>query len=106
MRTPLLLAALLAALAAPGARAVEPVLAARLGVGAAVGSAARDVPVTDVVPLQFPLQLDALARHGPLALGAYGSVGLGYPGRCTGASCSAWAARVGMQGTWTFTTGT
>jgi outer membrane protein len=90
--------------AAPRARAVEPVVALRLGVGAAVGSAARDVPVSDVVPAQYPLQLDVLGREGPLALGAYGSFGLASAGRCAGASCSAWAARIGLQGTWTFTT--
>lgn len=103
MRTLLPLPALLVALALPprAARAVEPVVALRLGVAGAVGSAAADVPVTDVVPVQLPIQLDVLGRQGPWAIGAYGSAGLGHPGRCGGgASCSAWAARVGVQGTW------
>lgn len=95
-------AALAAALLPPAARALEPVVALRLGVGAALGSAARTVPMTDVVPVQYPAQLDLLARQGPLAAGVYGSVGPASPGRCPGASCSAWAARVGLQATWTF----
>jgi outer membrane protein len=104
VRTLLPLVALLAALPASRARAVEPVVALRLGVGAALGSAVRDVPMSDVVPVQYPLQLDVLARQGPVAGGAYASYALASAGRCGGASCSARAARVGLQGTWTFTT--
>jgi hypothetical protein len=111
MRTPLLLLALLAAAAAAppaGAaeptRRLEPVVALRLGVAAALGSAVRDVPMSDVVPAQYPLQLDALGRLGPLAFGAYGAYALASPGRCAGATCSAWAARAGLQVTWTFAT--
>jgi hypothetical protein len=101
MRTLSLAVAVLAMLPA-AAGALEPVVALRLGVGAGLGSAARDVPMSDVVPVQYPVQLDLLAREGPLAAGAYGSVGLASAGRCPGVSCSAWAARVGLQGTWTF----
>lgn len=111
MRTPLLLAAaVLAAVARdaralePDARAVEPVVALRLGVGAGLGSAAAHVPMTDVVPAQFPVQLDILGRRGPISLGAYGAIALGVPGRCTGASCSAWAARAGLEASFTFPT--
>jgi hypothetical protein len=93
------LAILLALPAAAGA--VEPVVALRLGLAAGLGDAARDVPLSDVVPVQYPLQLDVLGREGPLALGAYGALALGHAGRCPGASCSARAARVGLQGTWT-----
>lgn len=95
-------AALSAALLPAAAGALEPVVALRLGVGAALGSAVRNVPMTDVVPVQVPVQLDLLARQGPLAAGAYGSVGIASAGRCPGASCSAWAARVGLQAIWTF----
>jgi hypothetical protein len=103
MRTPqLAVAALVAALLPSFAGAVEPVVALRVGVAAAVGSAARDVPMGDAVPLQVPFQLDLLARQGPLALGGYGAVGWARAGRCGGASCSAWAARAGLQGTWSF----
>jgi outer membrane protein len=101
LRTPLLAAALLAALPA-AAGALEPDLGLRVGVGAAAGSAARNVPMSEVVPVQYPVQLDLLAREGPLAAGAYGSLALATAGRCPGASCSAWAARVGLQATWTF----
>lgn len=103
MRSPLLVTLLVAL--APVARAIEPVVALRLGVGAAVGAAAANLPMTDVAPVQVPLQLDVLGRQGPLSLGAYGGVALASPGRCPGASCSAWAARVGLQGTWTFAVG-
>jgi hypothetical protein len=58
--------------------------------------------MSDVVPVQYPVQLDLLAGQGPLSAGAYGSLGLASSGRCPGASCSAWAARVGLQATWTF----
>jgi hypothetical protein len=94
-------AALLAALA-PRAGRAEPLLALRLGGGAALGSAVADVPVTDAVRFQVPtLQLDALWQAGRLAAGVYGSWGWGILGRCDG-SCSGSVARLGVQGTWTF----
>lgn len=94
------LALLLALPAAAGG--VEPVVALRLGLAAGLGDAARDVPLSDAVPVQYPLQLDVLGREGPLALGVYGALALAHAGRCPGASCSARAARVGLQATWTF----
>jgi hypothetical protein len=61
--------------------------------------------MADAVPLQFPVQLDVLGRAGAAALGAYGALGLAHAGRCdAGATCSAWTARVGLQGTWSFRT--
>jgi outer membrane protein len=105
MRRGLFAAAIAAALAAAPAARAEPVIALRLGVGAAVGSAVADVPVSDTIPLQFPLQLDALWREGPIAGGIYGSWAPATAGRCGGASCSAHVTRLGLQGTWTFARG-
>jgi hypothetical protein len=105
LRAPLQAALLLAlGCVASGARA-EPSLALRLGVAPAVGSAARDVPASDVIPVQFPLQLDALWKVGPFAAGFYGSWGPGRAGSCgPGTTCSARDWRVGLQATWTFAT--
>lgn len=102
MRTPLAAAAALLALAARPGRAgpPEPVLALRLAVASAAGSAARDVPVSDAVPLQFPVQLDALWRFGHAAAGAYASWGRARSGACDG-SCAS-VTRAGLQATWTF----
>lgn len=94
--------AALAALPAPPARAVEPVLAARVGIAAALGSAAENVPMSDVAPIQVPLHLDLLLQHRELSAGIYGAWAPARAGRCTGATCSAWAARVGLQAAWTF----
>lgn len=94
--------AAVAALLAPVAGAVEPVLAARVGVAAAVGSAAENVPMSDVAPVQVPLQLDVLVAHGELSAGVYGAWAPARAGRCAGASCTAWAARLGLQAAWTF----
>jgi hypothetical protein len=96
-----LAAVAVALLTAPTVRA-EPVLALRLGVGGALGNAVPDVPISDTVPLQFPLQLDALWREGPIAGGIYASWAPAQAGRCAGASCSAHVTRLGLQGTWTF----
>ena len=102
---PLRTAALLALLVAASAARAEPSAALRLGVAPSVGSAAANVPVGDVVPVQFPLQLDALWREGPISGGLYGSWGPGRAGRCgAGSTCSARVWRVGLQATWTFAT--
>jgi hypothetical protein len=94
-------AALLAALA-PRAGRAEPLLALRLGGGAALGSAVADVPVADTVRFERPfLQLDALLKGGGLAGGVYGSWGWASVGECDG-SCSGSVARLGIQATWTF----
>lgn len=102
MRTPLALAAALLALVARPARCepAGPVLALRLGVAQAVGSAAADVPVSDAVRLQFPIQLDALWRFGSAAAGAYASWGLARSGGCEGFCAS--VTRAGLQATWSF----
>jgi len=94
----------LVVLAAAPAAALEvtPVLALRLGVAPALGSAVADLPIADTIPLQFPIQLDALLGQGPLALGAYGSWGPAHAAKCGDASCSAWVGRLGLQATWTF----
>lgn len=107
-------AALLLVLVLGAARArAEPVLAVRLGVAQAVGSAVADVSIADTVPLQLPVQLDGLWRlpvslgqgRGTLDAGAYGSWGPAWVGRCrAGQSCSASVARLGLQALWTFVT--
>jgi hypothetical protein len=85
---------------AGGARA-EPVLGLRVGVAPAVGSTVDDVPVSDGIRLQIPVQLDALWAAGPLGVGGYASWGAARVGGCVG-SCSASVWRVGVQATWTF----
>ena len=95
-------AAALAVIASSPARA-EPVLALRVGIAPALGSASGNLPMSRTVPLQFPVQLDALWREGPIAGGLYGSWGPGVPGGCaSGETCSARVWRAGAQGTWTF----
>ncbi len=99
-------AALLALVARPGRAEPPPeappgpVLAVRLAVAPATGSAARDVPMSDAVRLQFPVQLDALWRFGHAAAGAYASWGLARSRACDG-SCAS-VTRAGLQATWTF----
>jgi hypothetical protein len=104
MRSAIPAAAILAALgAAPAVARAGPELALRLGVAPAVGSAAADVDVADAIPLQFPIQLDALWRAGSFGAGVYGSWGPARAGQCgSGATCSASVARVGIQAPWTF----
>ncbi len=99
MRLPVAVALL--ALAAR-AEAAEQVIALRLGAASAFGSAAADVPMSDEVRTQFPVQLDALARFGRASAGAYGSWGIARSGSCEG-SCAS-VARAGLQATWTFAT--
>ena len=103
MRTPLAAAATLLALAPRLGRAEPssaPVIALRLGVAPALGSAAADVPASDAVRLQFPVQLDALWRVGRAAAGAYASWGPARSGGCEGLCAS--VTRAGLQATWTF----
>ena len=99
----LLRAALVLALAAAGPARAEPVLALRLGVAGAVGSASGNLPMAHAVPLQLPLQLDALWRERPFAGGLYGAWAPAEPGGCaSGERCSARAWRAGLQGTYAF----
>jgi hypothetical protein len=99
---PLAVAALLAPAAAAARPAVD--LGLRLGWGAAVGSAAARVPMSEAIAWQAPIQLDALAHVGPsAAVGAYGSwapAGVGGQACTDGASCSAQVARAGAQALW------
>ncbi|HEX9244455.1 MAG TPA: hypothetical protein VF875_18605 [Anaeromyxobacter sp.] len=95
-------AGLLAALFVASPARAEPVLALRLAVAPGLGSAAGNLPMSDAVPLQFPLQLDALWREGRLAGGLYGSWGPGQAGGCGGLRCSATVWRVGAEATWAF----
>jgi hypothetical protein len=93
--------AVLLALAAPPAARAEPAASLRIGIAPAVGSVVPDVPVSDAVQLQFPIQLDAGWAFGPLTVGAYGSWGYGLVGNCDG-SCDASVVRAGLEATWTF----
>jgi hypothetical protein len=68
-----------------------------------VGSAAADVAISDVVHVQFPVQLDGQWRVGRAALGGYVSWALARPGGCPGGtSCDASIRRFGAQATFTF----
>jgi hypothetical protein len=102
MRSQLAAAVILSALAAaPGVRA-EPVVALRLGIAPAVGSPTADVPVSEALTLQVPVQVDALWRAGRLATGVYGSWGVARYGACGGGSCGASVARLGVEALWSF----
>jgi hypothetical protein len=94
---------LLVALAAATPARAEPVLALRLGVAPALGSATGNLPMSELLPLQFPVQLDALWREGRLDAGLYGSWGLAEASGCaSGERCSATVWRTGVQAAWTF----
>ena len=82
MRLPVA-AALLALAARPARAEAAERFALRLGVAPAVGSAAADVPVSDEIRLQFPIQLDLLGRFGRSSAGAYGSWGSPAPAAAT-----------------------
>jgi outer membrane autotransporter protein len=115
MRTPLLLAAVLAALVPAASRAALPPLevGARLGWASAFGDAAKDTSMKDfTITSQLPLQLELSARLRPaLAAGVYASYGFGSAkdtamfGFCgvAGVKCSGHAVRAGVQGRWSFT---
>jgi hypothetical protein len=101
-RTVLVLAVATALAAVAPARA-EPVLALRLAFAPAVGSAAGNLPMSDAVGLQVPVQVDALWREGPIAAGLYGSWGPGHAENCPpGERCSATVWRTGAEGTFAF----
>jgi hypothetical protein len=107
MRPSVAAAAVLLALAAPRrARGDEgtygPELALRLGAAWALGAAADDLPVDDVVDFQVPLQVDGLWRFGELAAGVYGSYGIARAPCGDVGSCSASVWRLGVQGTRSF----
>jgi hypothetical protein len=113
MRTIPALGLSLAVLAAPAAAGAQLALAARLGVGAPLGSAESGTPLSDGASAQIPLALEATWEVRPgLALGAYGSWGYALPGAglrdaCdrVDAGCSAAAIRAGVQAIWSFAPG-
>ncbi len=102
MRTPLAAAVILTALAAAPVARAEPVVALRLGIAPAVGSATAGVPVSEALTFQVPVQVDALWRAGRLSAGVYGSWGLALYGACGGGSCGASVARLGVEALWSF----
>ncbi len=97
-------ALLLPLLALPAAARAGPTAALRLSYAPALGSLARSEPISDAMSAQAPVQLDLLWRLGPASVGAYGSWGLGWVSGsvCGASSCSASAARAGVQGLWAF----
>ncbi len=98
---------LLLAAVTGGARAaepgIEPVFALRAGWASSLGDAASNVPMSETVRAQIPLQLDLLLADGPFAAGAYASYGPGIAGGCLpGARCNASSYRIGAEATWTW----
>ncbi len=87
----------------PCAAAAQSALALRLGFAHSVGEVAADLPMSDVVIGQVPVELDLLWRFGRLAAGAYGSYGFGLAGGCAAdASCGASSVRLGALATMAF----
>lgn len=77
----------------------QPVLGVRVGWGAAVGSAAADVPVGESTSAQVPVQLDAGWRLGSATVGGYVAYGFGVGPPCDGgARCEATVLRLGAAG--------
>ncbi len=107
-----LLMAAIVALAIPTASHAQFTLGLRLGYAPAMGDYMKDAPMKDGVKSQIPIQLDAMYRITPeWAAGAYFSYGFAqlnsdYSASCdaAGVSCSATSMRLGVQGTYTFTT--
>jgi hypothetical protein len=105
-----LIMAALVALLVPTASHAQFQLGLRLGFAPAMGDAAKDAPLKDLVKSQIPLQLDALYKVTPdIAVGGYFSYGFGqlnsdFSDICdaAGISCSASNVRLGLQGTYTF----
>lgn len=104
MRKLLLVA--LAVLAVPTASLAQFQIGARVGFAPAMGDAAKDEKMSDVIKSQVPLQLDVGYRFTrELSAGAYFSYGFGQLASdvCpSGADCSANDIRVGLQGFFTF----
>lgn len=102
MRRVLLLVALLLPLAARA----QPTFALRLAYATSLGSAAQELPISEAMGGQVPIQLDALWRFdGPVSAGVYASWGPGQvtAGACSsGTDCSASGLRLGVQGQWAF----
>lgn len=99
----LLVAALLLPTAAAAQRGVGIELGLRLGWASALGDAARDVPMSEAVASQLPIQAEVAWSADRFAAGVYGSWGPGQAGAqaCSdGASCSAQATRAGFQAAW------
>jgi hypothetical protein len=90
---------LLAALLVPAAANAQPSLGLRLAYAPALGSAAAEVPASEVMRAQVPLQVDALWRFGGVAAGLYASYALGVVGSeaCRGGDCSGSGLRLGAQ---------
>jgi hypothetical protein len=101
---------MLAALLVPMASQAQFSLGLRVGYAPAMGDAAKDAPMKDLVKSQIPLQLDALYKVTPdIAVGGYFSYGFAqlnsdFSDFCdaSGVDCSASNMRLGLQGRYTF----
>jgi outer membrane protein W len=110
MRKLLMLGAVAMALALPTISHAQFSIGARLGFAPAMGDAAKDEPLKDLVNSQVPLQLDAMYRVSPqLSAGLYFSYGFGqlnsdFADFCDyfEVDCSARSMRVGVQAHYAF----
>lgn len=109
MRKLLMLGSLIALLT-PMASHAQVSLGLRLGYAPAMGDAAKEAPMKDIVKSQIPIQLDALYRITPdIAAGLYFSYGIAQLNSdmsdacdAAGVSCSASNMRLGLEGRYTF----
>jgi outer membrane protein W len=100
----------LIALLVPMTSQAQVTLGLRVGYAPAMGDAAKDAPLKDVVSSQIPIQLDALYRITPdIGAGLYFSYGIAQLNSdvkdfcdASGVSCSASNMRLGVQGRYTF----
>jgi len=109
MRKLLMLGSLMALLV-PTASHAQFSLGLRLGYAPAMGDAAKDAPLSDIVKSQIPIQLDAMYKVTPdISAGLYFSYGISQLNSdvkdacdAVGVSCSASNIRVGIQGAYAF----
>jgi outer membrane protein W len=115
MRKVFMLVAVLAAIVIPTASQAQDskwILGFRLGYAPAMGDAMQGQSMKDAMPSQIPIQLDALYKFTPeWAAGMYFSYGFGQLSSteadacdAMGVDCSMSSVRVGVEGTYTFTT--
>ena len=112
MRKTLLLGAIAMALALPTASQAQFSLGLRVGYAPAMGDYAKDFKLKDEVKAQIPIQIDGMYKFTPeIAAGLYFSYGFGMlnsdvKDQCDalGVDCSASSMRLGVQGTYSFTT--
>lgn len=100
----------LVALLVPVASHAQVSLGLRIGFAPAMGDAAKDSPLKDMVKSQIPIQLDAMYKVTPaMSVGGYFSYGFAQMGDALdaacdagGTSCSASNMRLGVQAAYAF----